>query len=686
MSCFSSPDENKDEQVYKPATSRGCTDVFWLALYIIFWLFMIAIAVFAFVYGSPVRLINGFDSFGNTCGVEHNDRFQNFNLSGLNMAKKPYVFFLDIKEWQQTLKICVESCPDRNILDQDQLYRYYKETNSHLCQYDFNMTLLEKPIPNNMTYFHILGPCPKLPVYESKALLHRCIPTNHKSVQGVQKAFDVLNSWTTAQQVFSDLYNTWPTILMMCFVAFVLSLFMIGMMGVLTSIISWLICIFAIIASIAITVVLWITYLDVSKVKMDDFEYSNFDEFLRNETMIKSMAIIATIIMIMVIVVVFLMRKKLSGLAALFEEASSCMLEMPSLVIPSILASIALALFLAFWVTVVVCLATAKHPDYKPLLKQSPGNISELATIPLPSIPIRNNTGPDYKTFTFIEYYDVDVLQNMFWFYLVGLIWTCEFIFACQQLALAGAVVFWYFRKPTDSPVLTAIGKLLKYHLGSAAKGSILITLFKIPRLILTYLYAKLKTGSDKGSECAQCCMKSCICCFWFLEKFIRFLNHNAYTVIAIENINFCPAAGVAWNAMMANSIQVATINGIGDFILFLGKLAVGLICGLISVLLLRHRDDVHFYMLPAFFIALFSFFIAHIILSLFEMVVDTLFLCVCEDRAINGSQGRYKESKLAHLVGEEPNEQPDGQEVVEETIRQVEMAPINRQPFSLHA
>lgn len=66
-------------------------------------------------------------------------------------------------------------------------------------------------------------------------------------------------------------------------------------------------------------------------------------------------------------------------------------------------------------------------------------------------------------------------------------------------------------------------------------------------------------------------------------------------------------------------------------------------------------------------------------------MVVDTLFLCVCEDRAINGPNGRYKESKLAHLLGEEPAEQIDGQ-VVEETIRQVEMAPINRQPFSAHA
>lgn len=71
-------------------------------------------------------------------------------------------------------------------------------------------------------------------------------------------------------------------------------------------------------------------------------------------------------------------------------------------------------------------------------------------------------------------------------------------------------------------------------------------------------------------------------------------------------------------------------------------------------------------------------------------MVVDTLFLCVCEDRAINGPNGRYKESKLAHLLGEEPIEQPDGQTesqlegpIVEERIRQVEMAPINRQPFS---
>lgn len=76
----------------------------------------------------------------------------------------------------------------------------------------------------------------------------------------------------------------------------------------------------------------------------------------------------------------------------------------------------------------------------------------------------------------------------------------------------------------------------------------------------------------------------------------------------------------------MANSIQVATINGIGDFILFLGKLAVGIVCGLVSVLLLRHREDIHFYMIPCLFIGIFAFFIAHIILSLFEVIMGFWF------------------------------------------------------------
>lgn len=34
-------------------------------------------------------------------------------------------------------------------------------------------------------------------------------------------------------------------------------------------------------------------------------------------------------------------------------------------------------------------------------------------------------------------------------------------------------------------------------------------------------------------------------------------------------------------------------------------------------------------------------------------MVVDSLFLCVCEDRNINGDEGRWKSSGLSELGGD---------------------------------
>lgn len=97
--------------------------------------------------------------------------------------------------------------------------------------------------------------------------------------------------------------------------------------------------------------------------------------------------------------------------------------------VPPILACIALVLFLAFWVTVILCLATAKFPGMEPLIKLTPGHSNELeVSARTPSI-IRNNTQADYKSFQIVEYKEVDWLRNMLWLYLIGLIWTSEFIF-----------------------------------------------------------------------------------------------------------------------------------------------------------------------------------------------------------------------------------------------------------------
>lgn len=106
---------------------------------------------------------------------------------------------------------------------------------------------------------------------------------------------------------------------------------------------------------------------------------------------------------------------------------------MPSLVVPGILAFFVLAVFLAFWVAVVLCLATAKYPDKETsLAEQAIGNVEDFTSgrsgehIQLRH---RNNTEADYKSFIVVEYHEVNWLRNMLWIYLIGLVWTSEFIF-----------------------------------------------------------------------------------------------------------------------------------------------------------------------------------------------------------------------------------------------------------------
>lgn len=186
-------------------------------------------------------------------------------------------------------------------------------------------------------------------------------------------------------------------------------------MHVLTSLISWLICILVAVSSIAITVILWWTYYSITHDTELQEKHSLLQEFVRNETAVYVLAIIATIVMVFLIVIIYFLSSKLSALAALFEEASKCMLQLPGLAGPPVLAFIVLGLFLAFWVCVVVCLATANYPGMKPIIPIAQLEPSKLGAAPTPApgqtLDRRNNTDVDYKSESclFAEYY-LDVI------------------------------------------------------------------------------------------------------------------------------------------------------------------------------------------------------------------------------------------------------------------------------------
>lgn len=78
---------------------------------------------------------------------------------------------------------------------------------------------------------------------------------------------------------------------------------------------------------------------------------------------------------------------------------------------------------------------------------------------------------------------------------------------------------------------------------------------------------------------------------------------------------------------VLTNMLQVATINSMGDLMLFLAKVAVtGTVC-CIALPVLHADPTLHLYAVPLVVIAVFAFFITHCVFSVYE--VSLLSVCI---------------------------------------------------------
>lgn len=96
----------------------------------------------------------------------------------------------------------------------------------------------------------------------------------------------------------NNAYNLKQTINTSSFLPAVFSIIVIGLMNWMASLISWLICVFVAVTSIAITGILWWTYYDIRHQQDSAVKWSILEEFVRNETAVYALAIIATIVMV----------------------------------------------------------------------------------------------------------------------------------------------------------------------------------------------------------------------------------------------------------------------------------------------------------------------------------------------------------------------------------------------------
>ncbi|XP_033983012.1 choline transporter-like protein 2 isoform X1 [Trematomus bernacchii] len=657
-----------DSSFKGPIHNRSCTDIVCCILFIIALLGYFAVGILAWSQGDPRKVIYPTDSRGQFCGQ-----------AGTPLEKKGMLFYFNIMkcaspmvllEFQcPTTQMCVETCPDKFLT----LVKAY--TNKK--DFDYYKTFCKEGVTNTMGIPEILkqGLCPAM-LTPSKPFTRRCFPAlglkgglitvgnnSHFDdgsgtmrdakdlVDGVKNATVVMEARQVVMKIFEDYTKSWYWILIGLVIAMLTSLLFIVLLRFLAGIMVWVMIVMVI---LVLGYGIFHCYMEYAALKgeaganvtLQEIGFqTDFTVYLQiRQTWLAFMIILAIVVVIIILLLIFLRKRILIAIALIKEASRTIGHVMCSLFYP-IFTFLLLAIVIAYWAVTAVFLSTSNQPIYKVFNETMCDHSRKTCDPANYSISIEKALCPDSECL--FAFYGGETAYHK---YLIGLqfynvflfFWCANFVTALGQMTLAGAFAshYWAFNKPDDVPafpVFSSLGRSLRYHTGTLAFGSLILSIVQIIRVLLEYLDHKLKGAHNKCTKFLLCCLK---CCFWCLEKCVKFINRNAYIMTAIYGNNFCTSAKNAFFLLLRNMIRVAVLDKVTDFLLFLGKL---LIVGLVAIFAffffsgrVKAFEDtaphLHYYWVPILTVAVGSYLIAHGFFSVYAMCVDTLFLCFLED------------------------------------------------------
>ena len=250
-----------------------------------------------------------------------------------------------------------------------------------------------------------------------------------------------------------------------------------------------------------------------------------------------------------------------------------------------------------------------------------------------------------------------DDLKNLIIYHLFGTVWTVLFIMAIGQTTVSGTIASHYFTQHDTSkrslfPVWSSFLRVIRYHLGSLAFGSMLVAIVVTIRIVFEYMRRQM-AKENSPLKFLACIISCCLNCF---QRFLEFITANAYVQIAIMGSSFCTAAKDGWSLMTSNILRATAVTIVATFIGFLGKL---FICGLAvwAGWVLMTNDGYNSYLLcmGMFFMA---YIIALLFVSIFEQSVKTTlhsFLLdekhnlpnvVCQDKSLASHMSGIKKAQ----------------------------------------
>uniref|UniRef100_A0A7S4J5U8 Choline transporter-like protein n=1 Tax=Odontella aurita TaxID=265563 RepID=A0A7S4J5U8_9STRA len=340
---------------------------------------------------------------------------------------------------------------------------------------------------------------------------------------------------------------------------------------------------------------------------------------------------------VLCLVLLCALRKQIILAMGCIKEASRSISAMPLIILFPVLQAGGFVAFMAVFFYYGVYLASLGEMDTSEYTIDSPFG-DEFDT----TISVRNF---EYNTF----------VERSAWFLLFNFYWTSQFILAIGKIVVAMSVSKWYFARNKTSvgstTVIKSICSSIWHHMGTAAFGALLITIVKMIRSILIKLQKKAEQMNRQVAQVLFCC---CNCCLWCLEKFLRFLNKNAYIQTAIFGTSFCRSAREGFFLVMRNAGRISAITFVSWGVIFVGKLFITTFtCGIAYFAFDEYlENELHSPIGPIVFIGLIGFFVGGMFMNVFSMGISTILHCFVADEEMFGGTGEmYAEGKLRNWI-----------------------------------
>lgn len=664
-----------------PIKNRSCTDIICCLLFLIFVTGMIACTVIGYTRGDPYKLILPTDSKGQICGYDS------------AVKDQPYLVYFDILSCAQmgaavavsgcpTPQVCRAACPTS--------YYVYLETRalaaaSSLSQSDVDKMICKDWVTNLPTTSSSQSDIEGFindevcaPYYvDSTAVINRCVPSIFNTItdyaqqlyytasgtnytlqdsggtsltgtllsQGSEYLAIFFSGVQKVEMVMKDVVAAGYLILVFLGMGMIFAFIWIVLMRWISGVMVW-ISIFSVIGLLGFGAY-W-CYKQYYELKNQDvtakwgFDEAfalNFSYYLQlKETWLAFACTTSTFLAIFIFLLLILCSRICLAIE-LIKEGSRAIGNMIFTlfwpIIPFIL-QLCLVVYMGFSVAYIASMGNSEF------YSNSTNTTSNGVDYYLSRAPCTPDDSTAGQVCDFVKYGGEEYIIPVLVFMLFMFLWMMNFIVALGQMTLAGsfASYYWAFEKPKDIPAFpltAAFYRSIRYHLGTLAFGSLIIAIIQFIRIFLEYLDHKLKGKENPVAKFFVKCLK---CCFWCLEKFVKFMNRNAYIMTAVYGRNFCSAAKEAFFLLLRNVVRAVVLDKVCDYVLFISKLLVTAAVGVGAYFWFsggidffqNYNPTLNYFLTPVVVVVIGMFIISCTFFSVYNMAVDTLFLCFLED------------------------------------------------------